>query len=109
MFPLEEGFWGNVVPQSFNPKPGPKAPTSSIAFSAIPFATTPEFSGGSAGVMGCAEAVRVFGEGAIVANLHSSQEVRNAASLKGYFVLMDLKCRADVQQRNDSGARSRTV
>ena len=44
-------------------------------------ATKPEFSGESAGVMGCAEAVRVFGGGVIVGNLHLSQDLRNAASL----------------------------
>ena len=47
----------------------------------ITSATKPEFSGGSAGMTGGAEVVRVFGEGVIVANLHSSREVWSAAGL----------------------------
>jgi len=38
-------------------------------------------SGGSAGMTGGAEAARVFGEGVIVANRHSSREVKSAAGL----------------------------
>lgn len=48
----------------------------------ITSATKPEFSGGSAGMTGSAEAARVFGEGVNVANLHSSRDVRSAASLR---------------------------
>lgn len=40
----------------------------------------PEFSGGSAGVMGSAEAAAVFGRGALVINLPSGQEVGNSAN-----------------------------
>ena len=39
-------------------------------------ATKPEFSGGSAGVMGSAEAVRVFGERVIIANPDSNRMCR---------------------------------
>ena len=45
------------------------------------FVTKSEFSGGSAGMRGSAEAVRVFGGGSTVWNLHSSGEVKSAASL----------------------------